>query len=348
MARSSVAFAVWLIRLGPFKATCMPLLLAAIQPLCKYMFLKYVYVPLVRHPAYVLSRSKGAALADRGAAFRHLRALQDRERCRTGWRRERRIELPDHRGDQTQVGSFPVVAYVCLACRLGNRAYAGLTEQPGQRDLSWSCAYRFGKRVQAAITQQPASTHRRIRHHRDVVLPTKRKEIPFDSSAAEVIHHLICRATRSVRQRKQLLHVGVVEIGNPPIAYEAIVAQRLECIDRLGEWNVPAPVQEVEIEAIDAKPLQAALACSDSTAPAGMMRINLADHECLLAPRGDRLADDLFGSAVGIHLGGVDQGHPQIEPKRNGGDFLLPVASMLAHHPSAETERWHLGPGTQR
>jgi hypothetical protein len=72
-----------------------------------------------------------------------------------------------------------------------------------------------------------------------------------------------------------------------------------------------------------------------------MMRVNLADHKHLFAPPGNRLANDFLGATVAIHLGGVDQGHPQIKPQRNGGDFVLPVAAMLPHHPGAEPQRRH-------
>src|SRR5260370_16278740 len=69
------------------------------------------------------------------------------------------------------------------------------------------------------------------------------------------------------------------------------------------------------------------------------MRINLADHEYLLAPPGNRLADDFLGAAVAIHLGGVHQGPPQIEPERNGGGSLLPAATRRAPRPGAQRER---------
>src|ERR1022692_3762323 len=84
MARSSVTFAVWLIRLGPFNATCMPLLLAAIPPLCKYMFLKYVYVSPRASPGVWPEPLKGCRAGRQGCRISALsrltgsRALSDR------------------------------------------------------------------------------------------------------------------------------------------------------------------------------------------------------------------------------------------------------------------------------
>ena len=52
-----------------------------------------------------------------------------------------------------------------------------------------------------------------------------------------------------------------------------------------------------------------------------MMRQHLADEEHLVTPSFDGLADDVFGSAIGRHLGGVDEPHPEVEPKPKRRDL---------------------------
>ena len=54
------------------------------------------------------------------------------------------------------------------------------------------------------------------------------------------------------------------------------------------ERNAPAPVQQIEIEAIGAQPLEAALAGGNRAFSAGVVRIHLADYKHLVAPAGDR------------------------------------------------------------
>ena len=48
---------------------------------------------------------------------------------------------------------------------------------------------------------------------------------------------------------------------------------------------------------------------------AGVVRIDLADQEHLVAPPGDRLADHLLGAALAVHLGGVDQRHAEVDAR---------------------------------
>src|SRR6266567_2607561 len=99
-----------------------------------------------------------------------------------------------------------------FACGFWNRAHIGLLEQPRQCDLGRAYAELSGKIAQAAIAQQPAAPDRRISHYRNLVLAAKRKQVPFDAAATEVIHHLIGGTMRSTWQREQFLHIGAVEV----------------------------------------------------------------------------------------------------------------------------------------
>ncbi len=65
---------------------------------------------------------------------------------------------------------------------------------------------------------------------------------------------------------------------------------------------------------------------------------DVADDERFIAPSFDGLGNNLFGGAVAIHFRGVDQRHAQIEPQAQGGDLVVAVCGLFAHHPSALTE----------
>ena len=81
---------------------------------------------------------------------------------------------------------------------------------------------------------------------------------------------------RAVGQRKQLLQVVPIEIGDTPVANPAGRSQLLETSDRLGESDVPAPMQQIQIEVIGLEPGEASLAGGNDTALAGVVRIDLA------------------------------------------------------------------------
>src|SRR5919201_1817039 len=81
------------------------------------------------------------------------------------------------------------------------------------------------------------------------------------------------------------------------------------------------------------KPARAPLARFSHPRPRRVLRVELRDDEDLLAMTCDRFADDALGPAVRIHLGGVDERHPELDPRAKGGHFLLATAAVLAHPP---------------
>ena len=101
-------------------------------------------------------------------------------------------------------------------------------------------------------------------------------------------------------------------------------------------------MQQIEIDAIGAQPFEAALAGLDRAFQAGVPGIDLADDEDLVAPAPDRLADDLFGAAVAVHFGGVDQRHAEIDAGLEAFDLGPGMTGILTHRPGALAERRHL------
>ena len=58
-----------------------------------------------------------------------------------------------------------------------------------------------------------------------------------------------------------------------------------------------------------------------------------------LVAAGDSFAHDFLGATVGVHLGGVDQRHPEIETKRERRDLARGTRLALAHPPGAHAQR---------
>jgi hypothetical protein len=68
----------------------------------------------------------------------------------------------------------------------------------------------------------------------------------------------------------------------------------------------------------------------------------------LIASAGDRLANQFFRSAIGVHFRGIDECHAEIQPEPQGFDFLLPSIRAFGEVPSALAQygngfaRWKL------
>jgi hypothetical protein len=78
-----------------------------------------------------------------------------------------------------------------------------------------------------------------------------------------------------------------------------------------------------------------------------MMRIDLRDEECLIAPALDRLRDELLASAVAVHFCGVDQGRTQIQPEPESCDLLGAPLGIIAHLPRPKAKGGHSFSGRQ-
>jgi hypothetical protein len=71
--------------------------------------------------------------------------------------------------------------------------------------------------------------------------------------------------------------------------------------------------------------------------------MELAHHEGLVAPAADRLAHDFLRAALAVHLGGVEEGHAEVEPETHGRDLGLALRRVLAHVPRSHAQPRHLG-----
>ena len=107
-------------------------------------------------------------------------------------------------------------------------------------------------------------------------------------------------------------------------------------------------MQQIEIDAIGTEPLQACLARAAHAFAARVRWQHFAYDEYPLAHAANRFCDQRFGTAVAVHLGGIDERHAELDAQAQSSDLLLALRRLLAHVPGALTERRHRLPATQR
>jgi hypothetical protein len=95
------------------------------------------------------------------------------------------------------------------------------------------------------------------------------------------------------------------------------------------------------------QPVQAAVAGIDRAHPVGVLRQNLRHQEHIVAAAEDRVTDQPFGGAVAVHLGGVDEGHLQVEAQPQRGELLVAAHRVLTEAPSALPQHGNLFTGRQ-
>ncbi len=162
-------------------------------------------------------------------------------------------------------------------------------------------------------------------------------QVELDAALLRVVEHLISGTTRVVK----FDHVRHVKVGNTPGTDFARFTQTLECLDRLGQRVLTGPVQQVQIDVVGVHAPQAGLACGRNTGVAGVVRVDLADHEYLVPLSGNGLPDNFLGSAIGVHLGGVDQGQALFDTEAQAGDFCRALMPFFTHVPGALTQHWY-------
>src|ERR1700733_13697776 len=163
------------------------------------------------------------------------------------------------------------------------------------------------------LTYEPRLLNRRIRHDGDATLAKPRLQIPLDAAPREVVEHLIGGDTGAARQIPQLLHVGKIQVADAEVADLAGALQIEKARQCLLKWDLAAPVQQVQVDAIGFQAPQAALAGRAAAVPRSVVRINLRDEKHLVTPPVDCLADKAFAPAIAVHLRRIDKPRTQIK-----------------------------------
>ena len=117
------------------------------------------------------------------------------------------------------------------------------------------------------------------------------------------------------------------------------------------------PVLVVEVDVVDPQPLEGgvdgpadvvgAAVDADPAAVLAALVAELGGQHDLVAPAGDRLAHQLLVGERPVHVGGVEEGHAEVQGAVDRGDRLRLVARAveLGHAHAAEAECGHLEGG---
>ena len=172
-----------------------------------------------------------------------------------------------------------------------------------------------------------------------------RQQIELDAASGQVVEDLVGGDFLPVSEAASFFHVRCVEVAHSERDDFAGEPKLRECLERFGERDRAAPVQQAQVNGVDAKPAQAPFAGGDGAASCGIVRIDLADQKYFVTPAANRFANQLLGGALTVHLGGIDQRHPQIDPALKRSKLVGSPALVLAHIPRTKAERRYLACG---
>ena len=233
----------------------------------------------------------------------------------------------------------------------------GMVKTPSSRVRKFRITWRTVRPWRWAIVFQHAASgrtgprelrpaERRVAHERDPVFLAVGDQFAFDAAFAEVIEHLVRRefvmAERGLRRPQS----GDIEIAHAGEADAAFVDEVFHGAHGLADGVIALPVEEIEIQAIGAEALKGALARAQGAFVARIGGQDFACQEYLVAPAGDGLAGDLFGTSVAIHLGGIDVGETEIDARAQGVDGAALGVRRAFDHPGALSDDGdlHTGP----
>src|SRR5882724_2608757 len=89
-------------------------------------------------------------------------------------------------------------------------------------------------------------------------------------------------------------------------------------------------LSEVLLREVQVESPRSLLPSDGDLVPGGMGRSHFGDQEYVVAATIQRVADQLLGRAVAVHLARLDQGHAEIEPELERRHFGIPVLGILA------------------
>src|SRR5713226_136440 len=166
----------------------------------------------------------------------------------------------------------------------------------------------------------------------------------LDRALLEMVEDLVTGNFFLAADRRRVFEIGHVEIADPEKPDLSIALEALESAQGMLERMLPGPVEQVEIDPIRFQSLQAALAGLDRALAGCVLRQHLGGEKNLLAPAGDRFADDLLDRTSAVHLGGVNVAHPRIQPTPQSGDRYLAVGALQLPRPLTDDRNLDPGP----
>ena len=166
--------------------------------------------------------------------------------------------------------------------------------------------------------------------------------------AAQVVEDLVHCAAVAAVALEQLLHILQVQVGHAPAGDPALADQLLHAVHRLLQGHAPPPVEQVQVQAVHPHPAQTVLTGPEDVPPARVVGVHLGHQEELIpviAPDGP--SQQLLGSAVAVHLRGVDEGDARLDARPQGPLLLGGAAAALPQIPGPHAQAGHLGPVVQ-
>src|SRR6185369_7621183 len=257
-------------------------------------------------------------------------------------RREGPVDLAQQLLGDAEVARGGIGADVLHVRRLGNGADTVLAQHPCERERGRGGAHLRGEGGEAAILHQRALVQRGIRHDADALLSAPRQQVVLDAAARGVVEHLVGGEPVAAGEAAQLLEIRHVEVRHTPALDLAALDEAFERLDRLRERDAAAPMQQVEVDAVDPEALERTVARCHQLLARGMVRIELRHQVHLVAAAADGLAHDLLRAAIAIHLRGVDEVQPEIEARAQRRHFARAVRAGLSYVPGPEAQPRHL------
>lgn len=181
-------------------------------------------------------------------------------------------------------------------------------------------------------------TERAICDYGDPMLLTPGDHSVFDRSLSQMVKDLIADERTLASDLLDCFKVRHIEVAHAPAENLPLVLKLLEGSDRLLQWVLTAPVQQIRVQPIGMKSSEGFLTGYDRPSPRSISRKNLGNQENPIALSSDRLCDHLLGAAV--HLCRVDVGHAEIESLAQSGDCRGAVT--VVDVPGSLTDRCHL------
>src|SRR5882724_252077 len=184
----------------------------------------------------------------------------------------------------------------------------------------------------AARAREAARAEGAVAHHGDAPGDAPRDNRVLDRALLEVIEDLVARDALGAGERGRALQLLDAEVADAPGVDLPLAPELLEGRDGVRQRVAARPMEEVAVEAVGAQAAEARLARARHTRARGVLGQHLGDEEDLVAPPGDRLADQLLDAAGAVHLRRVDVRHAGVEPgaERRRAPVALHVPRPLA------------------
>ena len=277
-----------------------------------------------RRVALVRAELEGQRLPDAGEMLGPRRADDDRVDERVGQQprerdgRHRDVPLGGEGGEAGEAGVDAVVVEVAVGARQ--------ERHPG--------AARRGLAA-AVLAGQPTAGERAVGLVGDAVLAAERKDVGLVGALEQRARVLeVGRARARVEGRAELL---AVEVAEPVRADLAVGLQLLERLDRLVERRLRVVVVgEVEVDLLDAEPLEARLELSEharareASILAAVHRVERLRRQARpAARRAQPLADHRLAAAAGVGVRRVEPADPELPARVHQRERVLPRQALV-------------------